>query len=122
MADPLNGLNPDPQQSLADSKHTLASMQALNCCSTAAHPCGLNPDEAQQPATGKAVSALKTSTAADKQHIPKTDVMIPIHGFISILFGRRTRRLGRGGKRVGVSFVDLAGMVAEGWRVPEKLR
>lgn len=47
--------------------------------------------------------------------------MIPRHGFDSVLFGRRTRSLGRGGNRVGVSLVDLPGMVAEVWRMPDEL-
>ena len=32
---------------------------------------------------------------------------MPIHGFASGLFGRRTRSLGSGGKRVGASFVEV---------------
>ena len=44
--------------------------------------------------------------------IPKTEVMIPTQGFSPGLFGRRTRSLGRGGRRGGASFVlpPLGGM------------
>jgi hypothetical protein len=31
-------------------------------------------------------------------HVPKTEVIIPRHGFVSGLFGLRTRNFGRGGK------------------------
>ena len=31
-------------------------------------------------------------------HVPKTEVIMPRHGFVSGLFGLRTRNFGRGGK------------------------
>lgn len=102
-----------------EPSHTGVSIQALNCCSSSAHPEALYPDEAQQPARHSR-QRIDTTKAAGEQHVPKTDVIIPRHGLTSVLFGRRTRSLGRGGNRVGVSFVDLAGMVAKVWRVPEK--
>ena len=45
--------------------------------------------------------------------VPSTEVMIPTHGFSPGLLGRRTRSLGRGGRRGGVSFVlpPLGGIV-----------
>ena len=40
------------------------------------------------------------------------EVMMRTQGFVSTLFGRRTRNLGRGGRRVGVTAVEapLGGM------------
>lgn len=38
-------------------------------------------------------------------YIPSTEVMIPTQGLSPGLFGRRTRSLGRGGRRGGARFV-----------------
>lgn len=78
-------------------KLTGTSIQALNCCSSATQPSALCPLLAQHP---------------------NTDAIIPAHGFTSALFGRRTRSLGRGGRRgatltFGVAFGG--GMVGEGF-------
>lgn len=45
-------------------------------------------------------------------YLPSTEVMIPTQGLSPGLFGRRTRSLGRGGRRGGTSFVlpPLGGM------------
>ena len=37
--------------------------------------------------------------------LPRTDVMMPTQGFSPGRLGRRTRSLGRGGRRGGASFV-----------------
>jgi len=62
-----------------------ASMHARSCCSSAAHPCTLYPDDAQHPSI---------------------EVMIPTQGFDWAWFGLRTRNLGSGGNLVGASLVD----------------
>lgn len=51
-----------------------------------------------------------------KQYSPSTEVMMPTQGFSPGRFGRRTRSLGRGGRRGGASFVLplLGGMVMTG--------
>ena len=41
--------------------------------------------------------------------LPSIDDMMAMHGFSSGRLGRRTRSLGRGGRRVGVSLVALGG-------------
>lgn len=48
-----------------------------------------------------------------KADVPSTEVMIPTQGFSPGRFGRRTRSLGRGGRRGGASFVlpPLGGMI-----------
>lgn len=97
------------------SRRTGASIQALNDCSNCWHPAAALPEDAQHP-IHRLVSTGLTSLAGVQAdvYIPKTEVMIPTQGFSPGLFGRRTRSLGRGGRRGGASFVlpPLGGMVA----------
>ena len=45
--------------------------------------------------------------------VPKTEVMKPLHGFSVTGFGRRTRSLGRGGRRGGLRRLVVLDRVVE---------
>ena len=92
-------------------KLTGASIQALNDCSNCWHPAAAFPDDAQHPVNRKSAPSL--ISLGKKADIPSTEVMIPTQGFSPGLFGRRTRSLGRGGRRGGASFVlpPFGGMI-----------
>lgn len=59
-------------------------MHSLKDFSSSAHPVTEYPDDAQHPST---------------------DDIIPTHGFVSALLARRTRSLGKGGRRGAVVIV-----------------
>ena len=98
------------------AQRTGLSMHCRSCCSNAAHvSTGRFVDEAQQavPSHDQRPS-LPTFSDCEALHAPRTELMMLMHGFSSNLFGRRTRSLGRGGRRVGARTVEppLAGIVA----------
>ncbi|KAL8763250.1 MAG: hypothetical protein Q9184_000890 [Pyrenodesmia sp. 2 TL-2023] len=84
-----------PERKKSKEAPTGWSIQALRLCSNATHPAAEYPDEAQQ------LSML---------------VMMPTHGFASAWLGRRTRSLGRGGRRGADGLMERGGMVFSGAR------
>ncbi len=92
-------------------QRTGASMQARNCCSRSIHPCAACPEEAQHPACIRIehqrleISEMPTVLGGTEENAvlaPSTEDMIPTHGFASVLLGRRTRSLVKGGRRGAV--------------------
>ena len=84
-----------------------SSMQARNCCSTAAHPATLWPVDAQQAFQSRQDQLdFLGQCGWWEGFIPSTDVMMPTQGFSEVAFGRRTRSLGSGGRRGALSLVD----------------
>lgn len=81
--------SPNPQrftnkQTKKEGKPTGTSMHSLKDFSSSAHPVTEYPDDAQHPST---------------------EDIIPTHGFVSALLARRTRSLGKGGRRGAVVIV-----------------
>jgi hypothetical protein len=88
-------------------------MQALNCVSNAAHPAAVYPDDAQHAVIPSVSSQIQKGEGGrgrgrgkGRTSILSTELMSTRHGFASVWFGRRTRNLGRGGRRIGCSFVE----------------
>jgi hypothetical protein len=99
---------------------TGVSIHCRSFCSNCAQPCTLYPEEAQQPApecqpsfpqyvfpscrhidTTTSFASFQTRAPLfihTKLHVPRTEDIIPKHGFASGLFGRRTRSFGSGGR------------------------
>lgn len=73
-----SAVRPNLPMYMYSEERTFTSIQALSCSSNARHPSALCPDDAQHPST---------------------DDMIPMQGFASAWFGRRTFNDGSGGSR-----------------------
>lgn len=76
-------------------------MQALSCCSSAAQPCAVYPEDAQQPI----VRLEPAKCYALLSGILRTEDITPTQGLASALSGRRTRSLGSGGRRGAAALV-----------------
>lgn len=73
------------------------SMQLRSCVSRRAHPWALKPEEAQQ--------AVRASVGTRSEYVwgdaPRTVDMIAMQGFCGVVLGWCTRRVLRGGRRMG---------------------
>jgi hypothetical protein len=100
---------PFPLSILRRPRLTGASIQALNCVSNAAHPAAVYPDDAQHaviPSVSSQIQRGEGGGGKGRTSILSTELMSTRHGFASVWFGRRTRNLGRGGRRIGCSFEE----------------